>query len=172
MSLISITLTQGAVALVDESDIEIVSARKWRLQKCGRRWAYAVADIRGRVVGMHRLITNCPVGMVVDHIDGNGLNNVRTNLRIATASQNIRSQRVQQVSKTSKFKGVYWDKKQLAWIARIGIGGQRIPLGSFDAEDDAARAYDAAAMLHFGQFALCNLTPLPDTRSTAMSAVR
>lgn len=107
-------------------------------------------------VGMHRVITSAPPGMEVDHINGNGLDNRRGNLRVCTKSGNQRNQRVQSRAKTSVFKGVSRWKKNNRWAAFIKLGGRPTYLGSFKSEVDAALAYDAAARKHFGAFARTN----------------
>jgi len=94
-------------------------------------------------------------GMVVDHIDGNGLNNAKANLRICTFAQNIRNSKIR-VGCSSKYKGVCWDKKASNWRARIMINGRLTSLGSFDSEESAGMAYDTAAISNYGEYASTN----------------
>jgi hypothetical protein len=101
---------------------------------------------------MHRLLAAWPL---VDHEDGNGLNNQRANLRPATQSQNLANQR-KRPGLTSQFKGVRWYGKLTPWRASISIGGRRVHLGSFITEEAAARAYDAAALAEWGEYARLN----------------
>jgi len=98
--------------------------------------------------------------MVVDHIDHNGLNNTRRNLRICTKEQNARNQRPQK-GRSSQFKGVCWHKGERKWYSRIQNDGRQQSLGLFDDERDAARARDAAALALHGEYASLNLPPKP-----------
>lgn len=104
---------------------------------------------------MHRLLTGCPEGLVVDHINGDSLDNRRSNLRICTQRQN-RWNRAKRMRAQSKFKGVWFDKDRDLWIAQIGHDSDRLRLGAFEREEDAARQYDRAARLLFGAFARTN----------------
>lgn len=101
---------------------------------------------------MHRLILDAPKGMQVDHINGNGLNNRRENIRLCTHEQNSYNQ--QKPYGSSKYKGVC--RKRGKWDAQIRASGKIIWLGSFATEDEAANAYDEAALKHFGEFAFTN----------------
>lgn len=107
-------------------------------------------------VAMHRAIASPAPGMEVDHINGDGLDNRRANLRVCTKSQNQRGQRVQGRNKTSVFKGVCWLKDRSRWGAHIKVSRKSVYLGTFKSEIDAALAYDAAARTYFGEFARPN----------------
>jgi len=149
-----ITLTRGLVALVDDADYDaVVAAGKWYVQpgpntfyarrsykRDGDRWS----------IQMHNFLTGWSF---VDHIDGNGLDNRRSNLRPADDSQN-QMNRGAPSNNTSGFKGV--GRERLGWRARIHIGGRSIYLGYFDTPIDAARAYDEAALHHYAEFARTN----------------
>ncbi len=104
---------------------------------------------------MHRVIMDAPPGLVVDHIDHNGLTNMKHNLRLCTKSQNARNQRPQKDC-SSKYIGVCWSKQQRKWYARIDHDGQRHWLGAHKSERAAARARDGAAYALHGQFAHLN----------------
>ena len=108
---------------------------------------------------MHRLIMSCPDDMFVDHIDGNTLNNTRENLRICTHLQNHRNKKKTRRYKgrptISQFKGVNRASKN-TWLAKLQKNRERIYLGCYPTEEEAARAYDAAAREHFGEFAKLN----------------
>jgi hypothetical protein len=153
-------LSQGKVALLDAEDFEWLSQWKWSARRHHRRtlW-YAVrgvqlADGRHTTVQLHRQILDAPVHLQVDHIDGNGLNNRRGNLRLATAAQNARNRRV--ISGTSGFKGVHFHKRDRRWRADIEVDRKTVCLGYFHTPEEAADAYDAAALEHFGEFACTN----------------
>jgi hypothetical protein len=148
-----VPLTQGKFAIVDAADYERVSRYKWCASRSGDRW-YAVRSDRRRHVSMHRFITGAPKGMVVDHIDGNGLNDRRSNLRACTQQQNTHNSRPK--GKSSRFKGVCWDKKRRKWIVAIRYDGRCVYIGRFDDEIEAARAYDGTALELFGDFAYLN----------------
>lgn len=108
---------------------------------------------------MHRVIMGEPRGLVVDHIDGNSLNNRRSNLRVCTVSQNHQNQRFR--GGLSRYKGVCFLKKINKWRANIGFDGRRMHIGCFDNEVDAAKAYDRKAGELFGEFAYLNFPELP-----------
>ena len=150
-----IPLTQGLFALVDEADVELVSGYTWHAKRASeaRGW-YAIASGRGlRRLRMHRLLLDEPTGDV-DHINGNGLDNRRSNLRPADRSHNLANSR-KRADTSSRFKGVYFCRANGRWAAEATKGKKQF-LGYHDAEEDAARAYDAAARRLFGEFASLN----------------
>ncbi|MGA1567624.1 MAG: AP2 domain-containing protein [Methylophilaceae bacterium] len=103
---------------------------------------------------LHRTILNPSKEKIIDHIDHNGLNNRRENLRICTVTQNAANQRKRKGS--SNFKGVYWNKRDQVWRAGIGYKGKDLHLGHFKDELEAAKAYDKAAKDLWGEFANLN----------------
>lgn len=149
-----IPLTQGMYALVNDADYDALKVFKWRAQ-AGRNTYYAVREERGKTTGMHRQILEAAPGIEVDHIDRNGLNNTRENLRLATRLQNSVN-RKQGRNNTSGFRGVYWNKASGKWMSRIGIKGRTVSLGVYTDLIEAARAYDAKALELFGEFAVLN----------------
>lgn len=151
----TIPLSKGQSTLVDDIDFEKFAQFVWTAQKrthgfhaaryCGKKYVY-----------LHREILGAPAGIEVDHRDGDGLNNRRGNLRLATKSQNGAAFRTLRSSKSSKFRGVVWHKGGQKWMARIVKDMQSIYLGLFVSEEDAAHAYDTAAKHYFCEFARPN----------------
>ena len=149
-----IPLTQGKVALIDDDDYELICLYKWHAHcTMDGRW-YAKAS--SGQLSMHRLIMNPADVMEIDHIDGDGLNNQRSNLRVCTSTQNKGNMKKAQ-GKSSRYKGVCWDYSRNKWIVHIHKNNRQFHLGRFENEEDAARAYDAAAKEFFGEFARTNI---------------
>lgn len=148
-----IVLTNGGEALVSDQDYFWLAQRSWYRMSTG----YASCDLWGRRGGMkvlmHRLILLAKDTATVDHINGNTLDNRRENLRLATQSQQNANRH--KITGKSEFKGVYRRRDGLKWCAQIK-NGVMIYLGSFTNELDAARAYNLAALKHFGGFACLN----------------
>lgn len=157
-----IKLTQNKFALVDDVDYEWLNQFKWYTLRDGHTF-YARCKKNGKEVQMHREILELKKGnnKQTDHIDGNGLNNQRDNLRVCTKQENQRNQRPVRGG-SSKFKGVYLSKSypkygiKSVWRANIGKDGKAIFLGGFENEIDAAKAYDGATLKYFGKFAHVN----------------
>jgi hypothetical protein len=148
-------------ATVDDEDYDLVRGRTWFVQTAKMTWyscmyatTSAVRDGRETTVSMHRLIMNPPPGTVVDHIDHNGLNNRRSNLRLATHAENTHWKRGRGGT-ASRFKGLYRSQSG-KWCALIECNGIREHLGSYDTEEQAARVYDFRARQLFGEFAYLN----------------
>jgi hypothetical protein len=135
---------------VDAADYEWLNQWQWHLEN-----GYAARTEKGKIILMHRQIMQPPEDMVVDHIDGNKANNCRRNLRVCTHVENMCNQRRRSGS-SSVFKGVFYSKQMHKWGARCNCRGERIWLGYFDAEVEAARAYDRMAVECFGEFARLN----------------
>jgi hypothetical protein len=153
-----IPLTQGKFAIVDAEDYDWLMRYKWHVVN-DRTTCYAMRSKGYTTVSMHRQIMNAPKGLIVDHIDHNGLNNRKNNLRNCTHSQNLLNRRIRPDCK-SKYKGVVWDLYARKWISRICLNQKRINLGCFDNEIDAALAYDRAARKYHGEFACLNFPEL------------
>lgn len=155
-----IPLTQGKIAIVDAADYEWLNQWKWCAWKVKTHHTYyaiRTQRINGKntTIRMHRLILDAKGGEQADHIDGNGLNNSRDNLRIATPLQNTHNSR-RPINNTSGYKGVYWHKRTGKWMARININNKRKHLGLFTSPEEAAKAYDTAALELHGAFARTN----------------
>ena len=149
----------GVFAMVDDADFDALSQWKWSAEKRNGTF-YAIRSVRrpdGKktTIRMHRqLVGN---GVEVDHADGNGLNNQRENLRPCSVAENQQNRKC--ARGTSQYKGVMWDRFHNCWKAKIIVNGERIHLGSFKSEQDAALQYDASAKEYFGEFASLNFPP-------------
>lgn len=153
-----IQLTQNQVALVDDVDFQMLSQWKWHAVKSRNKiYSYRqdCSKIPYKTVLMHRIVINAKNGDIVDHIDGDGLNNQKSNLRICTNTENMRN-REKPLNNTSGYKGVSLYKRYSRYVAYIFFEGKRKHLGYFDDPIDAARAYDAKAKEYFGEFANLN----------------
>jgi hypothetical protein len=155
-----INLTKGKYAIVSLEDYEKLNLNKWSVKMSGSA-LYAMRLEKGKAIYMHNQIMQPPPGFVVDHQNHRGLDNSRENLRLATLSQNNFNRRKKAADASSKYKGVHHRKDTNKWLARIGFGGKRIFLGHFDNEIDAAKAYDNAARLYYGDFAVLNFPNTP-----------
>jgi len=154
-----IKLTQGYVALVDDEDYEMVKYFKWHVFKRKGGNCYAFAYI-GRInnlckeISLHQLVfRHVKDGYEIDHIDGNGLNNQKNNLRLCTHQENCRNKVVTKDSKLPKgvslLKDSYRNKR---YLARIRFNDKLICLGTFYTEKEASDAYNKASIKYFGEF--------------------
>ena len=151
-----IQLTQGLTCELDDADMSLVQPYKWCAHK-GRYTFYAATTINKKTVHMHRLLAGKP-GMVVDHLDGNGLNNRRANLRPCSRRENsIHSRKRKTADSTSVYRGVYALCGR--WSSRIVCHGKTYFLGLYHSEKAAAIAYNRAARRLFGEFAKLNEFP-------------
>lgn len=150
-------LSQGKVAVIDFDDFERVRGLKWCAQKMGRRF-YAIRGQSKKIIKLHRVITNCPPERVVNHINGDGLDNRRENLQICTRQQNMFAHQRKRKDASSTYRGVCWHKQKKRWSAQITHNDKDVHIGYFDAEKSAARAYDAKARELFGPHASPNFS--------------
>jgi AP2 domain/HNH endonuclease len=150
----------GKFAVVDDADYDLVSSRLWQLNADGYAMGYVGYDKvkkRGITKLMHRFIMNAPDGTQVDHIDGDRLNNQRSNLRFCDTRLNNRNMRPGARKGTSQYKGVAYDRSRSKWMAMVKDENRRYNLGRFTTEIEAARAYDRKAKELFGEFFRPNL---------------
>lgn len=155
-----VPLTQGYEAIIDAADAPLVDGWRWCAIVARRadgtvRSVYAVRNDgprgKARLVYMHRVIAGTPDGMDTDHISGNGLDNRRENLRVATRAQNQHNRSLQS-NNTSGAKGVTWSKEKGKWLAQITIREKNRSLGYFQTIEDASAAYAAASAELHGEF--------------------
>lgn len=155
-STFKIRLNKGKHAIVSKKDYERVIKYKWHFNKNG----YAVRNVKrgsGEETYMHRIIMeeHLTEGLLVDHKNGNGLDNRRENLRVCTKTQNQQNQKPRHTS-VSKYKGVGYYKRDKKWRARIISNKKDIELGKFEDEKEAALAYDKAAEKYHGEYSWLN----------------
>jgi len=153
-----IPLTRGKFALVDSADYYRLAKFQWYANGTTQNKFYAIRNHGRKGLKMHRVIMNAPDHLSVDHIDHNGLNNCKSNLRLCTHAQNSCNIGCYKGT-VSKYKGVCWYKNIKKWSAAIKCDGKQYYLGTFASEIDAARAYDKKAAELHGEFACLNFPP-------------
>ena len=149
-------LSQNKITLVDDEDYQILNQWKWFYSSRGYAVRHIFKDEKRTLLYLHRFIINTPDGQQTDHINGNKLDNRRSNLRICTQTENNRNRKIGKNSSTG-FKGVSWDKKIKRFVAYTKLNKKPIFLGTYFTAEDAARAYDRFAKEHFGEYARFNL---------------
>jgi hypothetical protein len=159
-----IPLTQGKFALVDDEDFELINGFNWCAAKKGQGY-YAVrsSSVKKKDIGcenrhpiyLHQMVIKIPKDKVLDHINGNTLDNRKKNLRVCSQLQNKWNSK-KPITNTSGFKGVTWDKYKNKWKSQIRSNGRGKHLGNFDDLKKAAVEYDKAAKRLFGEFAKMN----------------
>lgn len=150
-------LSKGLFAKVDDADFEWLNQWKWTAHFRGGRQghgAYRNEKKNGKIIhiDLHRFITKCPKGMIVDHINHDALDNRRKNLRVCTQSENCMNQR-RRSNSTTGVKGVWWHEGAQKYTAAIMLNGKSTYLGVFKKKKDAAVAYAKAADKLFGKYA-------------------
>lgn len=170
-----ITLTQNKLAIVSDQDFARLNVHRWHACEGGKNGLfYARRKELGKLVYMHHAIRPTPKGFQIDHRDGDGLNNRRKNLRIATSTQNKQAKRRKPNGCSSRFRGVYWNTRKKKWLAQIykridGVS-KRFYAGSFTSEIEAAHAYDTLAKKLFGRFASPNFPVRADSSECCSAA--
>lgn len=159
---VEIPLTQGQIALVDDEDVELLGDYRWQASWSRKTKTYYASRANHKngergTLAMHRVIMGAKRGQMVDHINHDTLDNRRSNLRFCTNAENVRNGSRHQ---RNHLKGVYHRAPTHKWAARISLNGKAINLGYFDTEEDAGKAYDRAAIEHFGEFAHLNFPRL------------
>lgn len=147
-----IPLGDEQFAIVDDEDFELVNQYQWRGHKGGNsdNHIYAVTRLR-----MHRLVMQAPPGMVVDHINGDTLDNRKCNLRLCTTSQNQQNSRPRKG--TSRYKGVSYNAKKKKWLGAFMANGKVHYVGCFTSEEQWAKAVDKKRKEVCGDYATTNL---------------
>lgn len=173
---ITLPLTLGQTAIIDAEDferecyVEFRNGKVWTGRVCDKKWSaeqnYRCFYAHCRIIGigqvyLHRLVMSAGRGQLVDHRDRIGTNCWKSNLRVSDATTNSQNRRP---IAGKRFKGVRLHKQNRNWIAAITVNKETIHLGVFATEEEAARAYDAAAIRHFGEFAYLNF-PLVESQA-------
>ena len=150
-----VPLTSGKEAIIDAADVPLVEKLNWFARR-GPYTFYAGTNVPGiisrqKTILMHRLLIDAPHGLLVDHINGDGLDNRRSNLRLATMAQNQHNVGLRR-DNASGFKGVMWHKRSARWRAAIVCNGRKIHLGGHKTAEAAYDAYVEASKLYHGPY--------------------
>ncbi|TFB85819.1 hypothetical protein E3O44_12520 [Cryobacterium algoricola] len=152
----------GTFGLADVIHLESIAGHKWHVDTGG--YVIRNAIPRGRSVYLHDVVVGEKNGLVVDHIDGNKLDNRCANLRLVPRGKNNINRAKISRSKPSQYKGVFWAKANNKWLVKIGHDHQYTHIGYFDNEVDAAMAYNSAAKKYHGIYARLNVIALNDAK--------
>lgn len=149
-----IKLTKGKYALVDDADYNELMQYKWYSGNTSKFYAFRSKKVGGnwRQLGMHRHIMQPKEGYQVDHIDNNGLNNQRSNLRVCTQAENSRN-KGRRSHNTSGYAGVSFHANTKKWKAQIAVDKKHIYIGIYKTAEEAYKAYCEACLKYHGEFA-------------------
>jgi hypothetical protein len=148
--------------IIDDEDFDKIKDYKWYVHLAIHDTKYYIRSVsktlngKRKTILLHRTIMNCPENKVIDHINGDTLDNRKCNLRICNQGDNVKNASKRKDGKTSKFKGVSWSKSNKKFKACISIDKQVIHLGFFYDAVEAAKAYNKAAKIYHGEFAFLN----------------
>lgn len=149
-----IPLRDGLFTLIDESDSQMLASYRWWLRSAGERSKdYAYTQVRGKTVYLHRMLLRPRAGFFVDHVNGDGLDNRRSNLRVCSPSENTANRAVRN---KYGYRGIEPTFGGKLWRAKAQKGGVQKYASLFETKEDAARAYDEMARELFGEFAILN----------------
>lgn len=177
---IEVPLSRGKVALVSPEDAPRVLAHKWSYHTGTKGKGYACRNLRvvlangaikQRTMLLHRFVIDAAPDVEIDHVDGDGLNCQRHNLRVATRAQNVANTGPRRNGRMA-YKGVYFRSDRNRYRAEITIDGKRRDLGTYPTAAQAAVAYDAAAYAAWGEFAYMNFEHLRDLYALCVTSAR
>ena len=152
---VQIAFPSGHVVTIDHEDIDLFAAYRWHVDSVGRKRGKPYLRRSPDKAYWHRVVLGAQRGEQIDHVNGDSLDNRRSNLRFCSQSENNQNWTGSRRN-TSGYKGVSWDRWTGRWVVRIQVDGKQLNLGRFDDREQAARAYDAAAREHWGDFARTN----------------
>lgn len=168
-----IWLTQGKYTIVDNDCPLLDSNDSWHIRSSSDGYLYAIKRVKGKNLKMHRVLTNCPDNKLVDHKNHNTLDNRLANLRICSIGDNNRNRKLDKAN-SSGFKGIT-ERTNMSgkfWQTMVSFNNRNIHVGVYKTPEEAARAYDIAAIKYHGEFALTNemlgLLPTPPKQKGGM----
>lgn len=154
---------KGEEIIVDKDTYEILNKRKWYIGSDGYAYTHIPDnECKNRKISMHRFIMNAPKGVMVDHINGNKLDNRKENLRVCNNKENQRNRKTNKNKIYSNYKGVRYDKRRNVYYVSVWIEQKPIHIGTFKNEIAAANCYNYHAKKLFGEFAKLNNVPFMD----------
>ncbi len=162
MKLIPLTSSKHpkTFTMVDDEDFAFLNQWKWKVATTGcKKYAAKSNSFGGKdwCTYIHRVLLFATQGVEVDHINGDSLDNRKRNLRLCTRSQNVANTTKMRGPRSSKYRGVSWNKKGKMFLAQLYVGGKHVFRGLFEDEIDAAMAYNAVALQYHGKFAKPNI---------------